>query len=180
MPYLHIYTGDGKGKTTASIGLIVRAAGAGKRAAFVQFDKGFDTDEHYAERAILRQLPGVTVQCFGAERLMPDGKFRFKNEPQDFEQAQRGLEAARHLAADPVFFTIVLDEVITCIKTKLLKEADVMKLIEEWRRAPHAELILTGRNASPRLIEAADLVTECREVKHYFHKGVHPRFGIDY
>lgn len=180
MPYLHIYTGDGKGKTTAAIGLIVRAAGAGRRAAFLQFDKGFDTEEHYAERRVLRELPGVTVECFGAERMMPDGKFRFKNQPEDFEQARRGLEAACTLLGDASLFTIVLDEIVTCIRTKLLKEEDVLALIGEWKRTPHAELILTGRDASPRLIEEADLVTECREVKHYFREGVNPRFGVDY
>lgn len=180
MAYLHIYTGDGKGKTSAAIGLIVRAAGAGRCAAYLQFDKGFDTDEHYSERRILRQLPGVSVQCFGAERMMPDGKFRFKNEPRDFDQAQKGLAAARELVADPSLFSIVLDEIVTSIRTKLLKEDDVLALVSLWRQSPQAELIMTGRNATPRLIEAADLVTECREVKHYFRQGVEPRFGIDY
>ena len=91
-PRLQIYTGDGKGKTTACVGLTVRALGAGLRAAFIQFDKGYDgTNEHYAERFILRMLPKLTLTPTGCERMRPDGTFRFTNEPEDY------AEAARHV-----------------------------------------------------------------------------------
>lgn len=182
MGYLHVYTGNGKGKTTCAVGLAVRALGAGLRVAFVQFDKGFDgTNEHYNERHILRKLPNIDLLPFGLERMMPDGKFRFQNEEADLEEARRGLEQARELISAGKHDLVILDELVTCVGTKLVAEADVMSLVELFKSAPACELVLTGRGAWPTLIEAADLVTEMTLVKHYWYEHkVEARTGIDY
>jgi cob(I)alamin adenosyltransferase len=179
--YLHLYTGDGKGKTTCAVGVAVRAAGAGNRVAFVQFEKGHAPGrEHYSERAVLRSLPGVEVHPFGCERVMADGRFRFTNDEADFEQARAALEKAGQLLAGQKYFLVICDEAITCVQTGLLEEEHVMGLVKQFRAAKGCELVLTGRGAWPALIEAADLVTEMLPVKHYFQAGIIARKGIDF
>ncbi|AXA37239.1 MAG: cob(I)alamin adenolsyltransferase/cobinamide ATP-dependent adenolsyltransferase [Candidatus Sumerlaea sp.] len=181
MGFLHVYTGEGKGKTTSAVGLAIRAAGAGERVAFLQFDKGFEgRNEHYHERAILRTIPNIDLFFFGQERMMPDGRFRFANEPGDFEEAQRALAKAREIIESERYFLVVCDEAITCVQTRLLTEDDVMELTEVFRAHPTCDLVLTGRGAFPRLIEAADLVSNVQLVKHYFYQGVPARRGIEF
>lgn len=181
MSFLHVYTGNGKGKTTCAIGLAVRAAGAGKRVAFVQFDKGFDsTDEHYSERAALRQLSQIDLYTFGTERVLPDGKFRFDNETQDYEQARAALDRSRELVTAGEHFLVVCDEAVTCVATDLYSEKDLMELVNDFDRTRRCELVLTGRGGFRALIEAADLVTEFELVKHYFYSGRKARRGIDF
>jgi cob(I)alamin adenosyltransferase len=178
---LHLYTGNGKGKTTACVGLTIRAVGAGHRVAFCQFDKGFEgTNEHYHERFILRRLPEVDLFFFGMERMMPDGKFRFANIPEDFEQAKRGLDQARKIIAEGKHDLVVLDEAITSVMTKLLTEQDLLDLVADFRRIGKCDLVLSGRGAFPQLIESADLVSDVTLVKHYFYEGVEARKGIEY
>src|ERR1700683_4316836 len=106
---LHIYTCDGKVKTTAAVGLTVRAAGAGLKVAFVQFDKGSEEEDFYSERNVLRNLPEVTVLATGKIRMMPNGQFRFKNSPPDFEEAQRGLKIAKEALTSKKYNLIVCD-----------------------------------------------------------------------
>ncbi|MCX7018902.1 MAG: cob(I)yrinic acid a,c-diamide adenosyltransferase [Candidatus Sumerlaeota bacterium] len=181
MGCLHVYTGNGKGKTTAAVGLAVRAAGAGRRVAFCQFDKGFEGGcEHYNERASLRALPLIDLFVFGVERLMPDGKYRFNNLPDDFAQARAGLEKAKELVRGGGYFLVVCDEAVACVMTKLYTEDDLLELARVFRAEGKCDLVLTGRGASPRLIEAADLVTDMTLVKHYFYTGVAAREGIEY
>lgn len=181
MGYLHVYTGDGKGKTTSAVGLAMRAAGAGLRVAFCQFDKGFEgREEHYHERFVLRRIPEIEMFFFGLERMMPDGKFRFANTDGDLEQARQGLDKARELIRANRHQMIILDEAVTCVGTKLYSEDDLMELVRVFREEGQCELVLTGRGASPRLVEAADLVSEVRLVKHYFYQGVQARKGIEY
>ena len=183
MNYLHLYTGNGKGKTTAAVGLAVRAAGAGLKVAFVQFDKGYDgTNEHYNERHILRTLPNIQVMATGLERMMPDGKFRFQNSDEDLAEASRGLAAVKELLEAGGADLVILDELITCVGTKLVGEADVMDVVESWKGAGRkCELVLTGRGAWPALIDTADLVTEMNLVKHYWYEHkAEARPGIDY
>ena len=181
MGYLHVYTGNGKGKTTSAVGLTVRAVGAGYRVAFIQFDKGFEGhNEHYHERVVLRALPQVDLYFYGMERVMPDGKFRFHNEQGDIDQAAAGLAKARELVAAGHHFLVVCDEAITCVMTKLYGEDDLMDLVRVFRESGKCELVLTGRGAFPRLIEAADLVSEVTLVKHYFYEGVLARKGIEF
>ncbi|MBX7243947.1 MAG: cob(I)yrinic acid a,c-diamide adenosyltransferase [Candidatus Sumerlaeaceae bacterium] len=181
MGYLHVYTGNGKGKTTCCVGLAVRAAGAGERVAFLQFDKGFEgKNEHYHERSILRSLPNVDLHFFGMERMMPDGKFRFANVPEDFEQAKAGLEEAKRIIREGKHFLVVCDEAITCVQTKLYTEDDLMGLVRDFRANPTCDLVLSGRGALPGLIEAADLVSDVTLIKHYFYQGVEARKGIEF
>lgn len=182
MGYLHIYTGNGKGKTTCAVGLAVRALGAGMRVALVQFDKGYDgTNEHYNERHTLRKLDGIDIFPFGLERMMPDGKFRFQNNDEDLAEAQKALEKAAELIKAVEHQVIILDEAVTCIGTKLLSEADVMALVMDFKSAANCELIMTGRGAWPTLIEAADLVTEMTLIKHYWYEHkIEARPGIDF
>jgi cob(I)alamin adenosyltransferase len=181
-PRLQIYTGDGKGKTTACVGLAVRAIGAGHRAAFIQFDKGYDgNNEHYAERFVLRMLPKLALFPTGCERMRPDGSFRFSNEPADYAEAVRGLAAAREAALGRDFDLVILDEAVTAAGlTGLIKEADLLALIKQWRNQGRCELVLSGRGLTPALAEAADLITEMKKVKHYFDDGQTARRGIEY
>lgn len=182
MSYIHVYTGNGKGKTTCAVGLAIRALGAGLRVAFIQFDKGFDgQNEHYNERHILRKLDGIDLMPFGLERMMPDGKFRFQNSEEDLQQARAGLEMARGVIAAGEHHVVILDELVTCTGTNLLTREDVLGLVQHAKAHPGAEVVLTGRSAWEELIAAADLVTEMTLVKHYWydHK-VEARPGIDY
>src|ERR1700677_2972526 len=110
---IHIYTGDGKGKTTAAIGLTVRAAGAGLKVAFIQFDKGSGSEDFYSERKILRTLPQIEDIPTGKIRMMPDGQFRFKNSPPDFEEAKRGLKLALEAIKLKKYNLIVCDEILS-------------------------------------------------------------------
>lgn len=183
MGYLHLYTGNGKGKTTCAVGLAVRALGAGHKVAFVQFDKGYDgTNEHYNERHVLRKFDDVDVYPFGQERMMPDGKFRFQNNESDLSDAQDGLAKAGEVLAGGEHDLVILDELITCVGTKLLPEQDVMNLVARYRElGSPCELVLTGRNAWEALIAGADLVTEMTLVKHYWYEHkVEARPGIDF
>ncbi|MCI0473653.1 MAG: cob(I)yrinic acid a,c-diamide adenosyltransferase, partial [Ignavibacteria bacterium] len=125
--FLHVYFGYGKGKTTSSIGLAIRALGAGRKVAMVQFDKGFDgTNEHYSERHILRKLKeaGYDIEIYptGCERMNEDGTFRFKNEESDFAEAKRGLQIARELITNGRQSLLILDEIIATVIYHLLEE----------------------------------------------------------
>lgn len=177
---IHIYTGDGKGKTTASLGLAIRACGADKKVAIVQFDKNpSENSEYSSERKALKMLPNISLYPTGCNR-MKEGIFRFKNSKEDFEEAKRGLSIANSLITNNQFDVIILDEILTCIKTKLLNEEDILDLISIYEKEKRCELILTGIYISQNLIDKADLVTEMKKIKHYFDKGVKARVGIEY
>ncbi|MFH0795289.1 MAG: cob(I)yrinic acid a,c-diamide adenosyltransferase [bacterium] len=178
---LHIYTGDNKGKTTAAVGLCVRALGAGKKVAMIQFDKGYDGDfEHYSERNILRKLHGMTLIPTGLERMQKSGKFRFGVTPADRKEALRGLEEARRCIRDGDQDLLVLDEILSAVTYKLVEEKELMEIVALYLQNRRHELVLTGRAASKTLIEKADLVTEMKKIKHYFDAGLPAREGIDY
>lgn len=178
---VHVYTGAGKGKTTSALGLCLRALGSGWRVALVQFDKGFDgTNEHYAERKVLRSLEGIDLFPTGCERMNPDGTFRFGAEPRDLEEARRGLALAGEAIASGRYRLVVLDEALSAVMVGLFGQEEVMRLLDLHARNPAAELVLTGWNAWPALIERADLVTEMRKVKHYYDGGLGARAGIEF
>ncbi|MGC8762104.1 MAG: cob(I)yrinic acid a,c-diamide adenosyltransferase [Acidobacteriota bacterium] len=180
-PRLHVYTGDGKGKTTACIGLAVRALGAGRRVWMIQFDKGFDgTHEHYAERKVLRTLSGLRLDPTGCERIRPDGTFRFGVTEEDLAEAQRGLALAREAVASPDFGLVILDEILSAQRYRLLREEEILGIIGLWKERGRAELVLSGRTRLTAVLEAADLVTEMRKIKHYFDAGVPAREGIEF
>ncbi len=182
--FVHVYYGGGKGKTTSAIGLAVRAAGAGKRVLFLQFDKGFDPErgEHYSERRILRQIKEITLFPTGCERIRADGSFRFGVEPADLAEARRGLaEARRAVAAPDEFDLVILDEALGALAYGLLTEEDVVSILDAHQAAGRpSELVLTGHKLPESVKSRADLVTHVQKVKHYFDKGVKAREGIEF
>ncbi|MCZ6632391.1 MAG: cob(I)yrinic acid a,c-diamide adenosyltransferase [bacterium] len=178
---IHIYYGYGKGKTTCCVGLAIRSLGAGKRVALVQFDKGYDGEnEHYSERHILRRLDGIELYPTGCERMLPDGSFRFGAEPQDLEEARRGMAIARRLIAEGEQDILILDEILAAVAYDLLVQQDVMDLLDVYSADRRCELVLSGHQVWPELVERADLVTEMRKVKHYYGDGVPARLGIEF
>ena len=168
--YVHIYTGDGKGKTTAAIGLAVRAAGHDCWTYIGQFMKG----QKYGELTALAELPQVTVEQYGDE-----GCIRKENVTEvHVSHAVAGLARAREAMLSGKYDIIVLDEVNVALWFGLLTEDAVLSLIDE--RPPLVELVLTGRRAPQSLVVRADLVTEMKEVKHYYQDGVVARKGIEH
>ena len=174
-----LITGNGKGKTTSALGTAVRACGWEKKVAIVFFDKG---GSHYGEGNILDFLQEKKstpdVFRFGCERFDPVQKtFRFENTDQDKLEAEHALEKIRALYKED-YFLIVADEIVNAMNLGLIDGASVRDLVTTCPSATH--LILTGRNAPEWLIERADLVSEVKEVKHYFKKGVDAVEGLDY
>jgi len=171
------YTGDGKGKTTAALGLVVRAVGTGKKVAWVAFDKGGD---HYAEREILaKRFPEVLFEATGLDRMnLVTGTFRFGVTDEDKAEGERGLEIVRNLFRDAKHDLIVLDEINISTHLGIIKEADVLAILQQ--KPQGIEVVLTGRSALESFIELSDLVTEMRMNKHYIQKGVKARPGFDY
>jgi cob(I)alamin adenosyltransferase len=181
--FVHVYCGGGKGKTTAAIGLAVRAAGAGKRVRFIQFDKGFDEarGEHYSERRILRRIPEIELTPTGRERIRADGTFRFGVEPDDLAEARRGLAAAHEALLSRAWDVVILDEALGALAYGLVAEDDVLALLDAHEQSGrHAELVLTGHKLTKAIKERADLVTKMEKVKHYFDRGVPARLGIEF
>ena len=172
---IQIYTGNGKGKTTAALGTALRALAQGKKVVFVYFDKG---GEHYSEEAILKKLE-VEHYRTGLDRIDPEtGKFRFGVTPEDIAEGEKGLVKAKELLERGDLDVLVLDEV--CISTHLgiLKEENVLELLKS--KPQKLELILTGRDAPQSFEELADLVTQMDIKKHYFYGGASAREGLDY
>ena len=168
---VEIFTGSGKGKTSAALGVMLRAAGQGLRSHIIYFLKG---DYPYGERKMFALLPNVTFESFGHEHFVNPAQIK----PEEREQARQGLEAARRALASSDYDLVVLDEINIAVAWKLIGVEEVLQLIED--KPQNMELILTGRHADQRLIERADLVTDMVEVKHPFHKGIKARRGIDY
>lgn len=167
-----VFTGDGKGKTTAAIGTAVRAAGHGFKVFIVFFMKG--KDYVHGEVSALSRLPNVTLASFGQKGWVDKKDAR----PEQRAQAGSALAAAREAMLGGDYDLVVLDEVAVAADYKLIELEEVVKLIKDKPRS--VELIITGRNASPRLVQMADLVTEMVMVKHPYTRGVTARRGIDY
>ena len=169
---VQVFTGEGKGKTTAALGTILRAAGHGLKIFIIFFIKG---DYAYGEYKTLVTLPNVKMASFGLRQFIY--KDRGIN-PEEKKQAEAALSAAREAVNSGRYDLVVLDEINMALDFKLLDMDDVLSLIKH--KPSHVELILTGRRADARLIEAADLVTDMVNVKHPFDKGVKARRGIEY
>ncbi|RLI21286.1 cob(I)yrinic acid a,c-diamide adenosyltransferase [Candidatus Bathyarchaeota archaeon] len=168
---VQVYTGDGKGKTSAAFGLALRAIGRGLKVYIIQFIKGgFD----YGELYIVEKLPNLKLKAFG------QGKFVTQVPPseKDVEIAKEAFKLARKVVMSGEYDVVILDEINVAMSLRLIKTEDVVNLIKE--KPEHVELVLTGRYAPREIIEAADLVTEMREVKHPFQKGIPPRKGIEF
>ncbi len=166
---IEVYMGDGKGKTSSALGLAVRMAGCGGRTIIIQFLKGWE----YSEGKGLAFLPGVRlVQTGRADYLYPDTLA-----PEDYREADRGLEAAREALYSGEYDLVILDEISIALSFGLLRTEDVLELLS--KKPLHTELVLTGRNPPPELVERADLVTDMREVRHPCSRGILSRKGID-
>jgi cob(I)alamin adenosyltransferase len=182
---VHIYYGYGKGKTTSTIGLIIRALGAGKKVVMIQFDKGYDgKNEHYSERIILRKLKeaGYPIEIFatGCERMNEDGTFRFKNMKNDLVEAKKGLKLAKEYVMKGKQDLLVLDEAIAAVAYNLLGKKDIEDLIDLFRKNKRFEMVMTGHKLWSGLEDKVDLITEMKKIKHYFDKGIPARVGIEF
>jgi cob(I)alamin adenosyltransferase len=168
---VQVYTGDGKGKTTAALGLACRAVGHGYNVLIIQFIKG---SIEYGELESARRLaPHLTIRPMGrgcrVSRENPD--------PEDVKLCREGMLYAQRAIASGEYDIVVLDEINVAVDLGLVRKEEVLRLLDE--RPPHVELILTGRRAAPEIMERADLVTEMKEIKHYYRKGVASRTGIE-
>ena len=168
---VQVYTGNGKGKSSAAFGLALRAIGRGLKVYIIQFIKGgFD----YGELYIVDKLPNLTLKAFGR------GKFVTEKPPgkADVDLAEEAFALAEEVVKSGEYDIVILDEINVALNLKLIQIEKVLELIKN--KPKHVELVLTGRYAPNEIIEAADLVTEMKEVKHPFNKGFQARKGIEY
>ncbi|MBN1572211.1 MAG: cob(I)yrinic acid a,c-diamide adenosyltransferase [Deltaproteobacteria bacterium] len=168
---VQVYTGNGKGKTTAALGLAFRASGHGLKTYIVQFMKG---DIYYGELGAAEKMPEtITIRQMGRPDFVDK-----KNPAQiDIEMAEKALKLAKELITSGDYDLVVLDEINVALDFGLIRLDDVLELIN--KKPPEVELILTGRYAPKEIIEMADLVTEMVEVKHPYNAGVEARVGIE-
>jgi cob(I)alamin adenosyltransferase len=167
--YVQVYTGNGKGKTTAAIGLAIRAAGAGFKVFIAQFIK---MGEYSEIKALKRFSDLITVEQFGLGRFVEGHPSK-----EDIEAANKGLQRVREIMAGGEYKVIIMEEANVAVKFGLITDKDLLGVIIS--KPQEIELVITGRYASVRIIEIADLVTEMRSIKHYFEEGVEARIGIE-
>jgi cob(I)alamin adenosyltransferase len=168
---VQVYTGNGKGKTSAALGLALRAIGRGLKVYVIQFIKGgFD----YGELHVVDRLPNLTLKAFGR------GKFITSKPPEkeDVRFAEEALKLAKEIIESREHDIVILDEINVALHLKLIKLREVVDIIK--KKPENVEIVLTGRNAPKEIIELADLVTELKEIKHPFSKGYEARKGIEY
>jgi len=165
---VHVYTGDGKGKTTAALGLAMRAAGQGMKVAFIQFIKGESCGEHIF---VKQYHPFEIVQIGSGDSFK-------KSKRQLSQEAQQTLSYAHEQILSGKYDLVVLDEIIMAINQGLITINQVLELLDSKPAA--VELVLTGRNAAPEITQRADLVTEMLMIKHPFTGGIRARRGIEY
>lgn len=166
--YIQVYTGNGKGKSTAAFGLALRAAGAGMKVYIAQFVKGM----FYSELNILPKIRGIDIKQYGRRCFI-----REKPEQEDYLLARSGLQECAGILRSGDYDMVILDEACIALYFGLFSFKDLKSVIEG--RAAHTELIITGRYAPQELIDMADLVTEMKEIKHYYTRGVQAREGIE-
>ena len=169
--YVQVYTGNGKGKTTAALGLTLRAVAHGMKVYIAQFLKGQD----YGELHVIRERLGdlVTIEQFGTPKFVKTGQIS----DEDYQLAKEGLEKVREALFDKDYKIVIMEEANVAMYLGLLDKKEVLELIKN--KPEEKELILTGRYAPQEIMDAADLVTEMVEVKHYYQKGVMARPGIE-
>jgi len=166
---IQVYTGGGKGKTTAALGLAVRAAGAGLKVSIHQFMK----NGQYSELKALKKINNITVRQCG-RRCFIKGKPEYG----DIKCAEDGLKAAARDINSRKYNLVILDEINIALKLGLIKAKDVISLVN--RKPKGVELVLTGRGCPAAVLKKADLITEMREIRHPFKIGVTARAGIEY
>ena len=166
---VHIYTGNGKGKTTAAFGLAVRMLGSGGRVIILQFMKAPDV---YGEQKKIREC-GAVIESFGLPKFVHG-----KPEPDDIEAARKALERAREVVSSGEWDLVIFDEICVALGFKMLGVEEVKGLIEN--KAKNTELVLTGRYCPEELFELADYVTEMKEIKHPYQRGTLARQGVEF
>ena len=166
--YVQVYTGNGKGKTTAAFGLALRAVCAGKKVFIGQFVKGMQ----YSELKVVEYLPDLEIEQFGRGCFIYD-----QPAAEDIKLARKGLERCQTILKEGRYDVVILDEINIALYFKLFSVEAVLDLLTN--RASHTEVVLTGRYAPEEIINAADLVTEMKEIKHYYNEGVEARKGIE-
>jgi len=170
---LMINTGDGKGKTTAAIGVLVRAAGRGMKCAMIQFMKS--KTDRYGEHESLEQL-GIEIHTMGAGFTWDTN-----DKSLDIATSEETWELCLSKMRSEEYDLLVFDEIVYVLDYKFLDLEKVLREIKEVRKAqPHLHIVMTGRNAPPELVEAADLVTEMKEVKHPFYAGIYAQQGVEF
>ncbi|MBI9011121.1 MAG: cob(I)yrinic acid a,c-diamide adenosyltransferase [Clostridiales bacterium] len=168
MGYVHVYTGDGKGKTTAAFGLAVRSLYAGKNVYIGQFIKSMK----YHEVGLENDFENITIEQYG------DDCFIEKDPAEkDIQMAKDGLDKINKIIKSSIYDVVILDEITIALYYKLFSVIELLDILKE--RPDELEIIITGRYAPDELIEYADLVTEMKEIKHYYKQGVLSRDGID-
>lgn len=167
--YIHLYTGNGQGKTTAAFGMALRAVMSGRTVFVGQFVKGMV----YNEARCAEFLPGIVIKQFGSDCFI-----HRRPEEKDVELARAGLNEVADVLHSGDFDVVILDELTIAIYYHLVSEEKVLEVIKD--RDPRVEVIITGRYAQQSLIDIADLVSEITEVKHYYQKGVLSRDGFDH
>ena len=168
---IQIYTGNGKGKTTAAIGQGIRAVGHKHKVIMIQFMKG---DPCYGEISTINKIRNFKVVQSGLPTFVEKGNLSKK----DLALAQKGFKLAQKIIKEKKYKMVILDEINVAIDYGLIKLSDVLELVKNCPK--QIELVLTGRYAPKELIELADLVSEIKEIKHPYQKGIVSRKGIDY
>ncbi|RLD56688.1 MAG: cob(I)yrinic acid a,c-diamide adenosyltransferase [Bacteroidetes bacterium] len=167
---LHIYTGNGKGKTTAALGLIIRAIGRNKKVCLIQFmKKNFE----YGEIQFLSKQRNIDIFQFGTNKLIDPAN----PSEIDFKEAKMAFEKAKAIITSNIYDLVVIDEINVAVSWHLLPLEKQLELMEI---KTNTEIIMTGRYANDKVIAKADLVTEMKEIKHYFSKGIKARKGIEF
>lgn len=166
---VHVFTGNGKGKTTAALGMALRASGAGMKVFIGQFVKGM----HYHELDVLRSIPGISLRQYGLDCFIV-------NDPteKDIAAARKGFEEMKKVTSRGEHDMVILDEINIALYYQLIEIQDVLELLR--KRPAHVEMVLTGRYAPAEILEVAGLITEMKEVRHYYNDGLEARKGIEY
>ncbi len=167
--YVHVYTGNGKGKTTAALGLAVRAVCAGKKVFFGQFIKGME----YSELKCIEFINNLKIEQFGRRCFIYEAPTE-----EDILAARRGLEKVKNVLKSGEYDVVVLDELNIALYFKLFTVEEAVEAINN--RADNVEVVVTGRYAPQEIVNIADLATEMKEIKHYYTKGIEARKGIEF
>ncbi len=168
---IHVYTGEGQGKTQAALGLALRALGHNMKVVVIQFMKGTDSGENLIQKKL---APDYEIYRFGRVKFIKKGEV----EKEDIKLAKKGLVFAKEVIQTHQPDILILDEINVALDFELLKVDEFLKFLDEIPKG--IEILLTGRNAKKEIINRADLVTNMEKVKHYYDKGLQARLGVEY
>ena len=168
---IQVYTGEGKGKTTAAIGLAVRAVGRGMKVLIIQFMKGRSS----GERKVIKDTPNIQIENYGTSEFIKKGKIK----EQDKLEVKKGFERALEAIEMEDWDVLILDEINVVLDLGLLNLEDFIGFLKKYGDKD-VEIVLTGRNVPQEILELASLITEMKCIKHPFEKGIGPRKGIEY